>query len=109
MSKTTEKNADATHQTDVINYKLKQPKTIDGVEYESIDLAFYSLTGDDIANTEFEMISGGNIVAGPAEFNKTYLMHISARAAKLPFETFKQLSIKDISAITMMTQNFLMQ
>lgn len=109
MSKTTEKNTDVTHQTDVVNYKLKQPKTIDGVEYESIDLDFYSLTGDDIANTEFEMISSGNIVAGPAEFNKTYLMHISARAAKLPVETLKRFSIKDISAITMMTQNFLMQ
>lgn len=109
MSKTTEKNTDVTHQNDIVNYKLKQPKTIDGVEYETINIDFYSLTGDDIANAEFEMISGGNIVAGPAEFNKTYLMHISARAVKLSFETFKQLSIKDISAITMMTQNFLMQ
>lgn len=109
MSKTTETEIDSTKKNSVINYKLKQPKTIDGVEYESIDLDFYSLTGDDIANAEFEMISSGNIVAGPAEFNKTYLMHISARAAKLPFDTFKRFSIGDISAITMMTQNFLMQ
>lgn len=109
MSKTTEKNTDVTHQSDVVNYKLKRPKTIDGVEYESIDLNFSSLSGNDIANAEVEMLSRGNIVAGPAEFNKTYLMHISARAAKLPVETLKQLSIKDLSVITMMTQNFLME
>lgn len=106
MSETTE--IDTIKKNSVINYKLKQQKTIDGVEYESIDLDFYSLTGDDIANAEFEMISSGNIVVGPSEFNKTYLMHISARAAKLPFELFKQFSIRDISAITMITQNFLM-
>lgn len=109
MSKTTEKNTDVTHQTDVVDYKLKQSKTIDGVEYESIVLDFYSLTGDDIANAEFEMMSTGKFIIGQAEFNKTYLMHISARAAKLPVETLKCFSIKDISAITMMTQNFLMQ
>ena len=55
------------------------------------------------------MMSSGNLIAGPAELNKTYLMHIAARAAKIPFEVLKQFSIKDVSAITMMTQTFLMQ
>ena len=107
MSKNTEKELNKN--SDIITYQLKRPITIDGTEYKEIILDLYSLTGDDIASSEYEMTSSGNIIVGAAEFNKTYLMHMSARAAKIPLEVLKRFSIKDISAITMMTQNFLMQ
>lgn len=107
MSKKTETELDSNN--DIITYELKRPTTINGTEYKEITLDLYHLNGDDIASAEFEMASSGNLIAGPAELNKTYLMHIAARAAKIPFEVLKQFSIKDISAITMMTQGFLMQ
>ena len=106
MSKKTETELDSNN--DIITYELIRPTTINGIEYKKITLDFYNLNGDDIASAEFEMISSGNLIAGPAELNKTYLMHISARAAKIPFEVLKQFSIKDLAAITMRTQNFLM-
>lgn len=107
MSKKTETELDSNN--DIITYELKRPTTINGTEYKKITLDLYHLNGDDIASAEFEMASSGNLIAGPAELNKTYLMHIAARAAKIPFEVLKQFSIKDISAITMVTQGFLMQ
>lgn len=107
MSKKTETELDSNN--DIITYELKRPTTINGTEYKEITLDLYHLNGDDIASAEFEMASSGNLIAGPAELNKTYLMHIAARAAKIPFEVLKQFSIKDISAITMVTQGFLMQ
>lgn len=107
MSKKTEAELDSNN--DIITYELKRPTTINGTEYKEITLDLYHLNGDDIASAEFEMASSGNLIAGPAELNKTYLMHIAARAAKIPFEVLKQFSIKDISAITMVTQGFLMQ
>lgn len=92
----------------IIIYELTNPTTIDGTEYTKIELDFNSLTGDDISIAEFELAKSGLMVAGLAEFNKTYLMYISARAAKLPVEILKRFPIKDISAITRETQTFLM-
>lgn len=94
--------------TGIIQYELTQPTNINGTEYKTIELDFYSLNGDDISTAEFEIAQSGLMVAGLAEFNKTYLMHISARAAKLPVEVLKRFSIRDISAITRETQGFLM-
>lgn len=107
MSKTTETALE--QNGGIITYELKRPVTIDGTEYKIITLDLSSLTGDDIASAEFEMTSSGHIIAGPAELNKTYLMHVSARAAHVPYEVLKKFSIKDVSAITMATQGFLMQ
>ena len=107
MSKKTETELDSND--GIITYELKRPTTISGTEYKEIKLDLYHLNGDDIASAELEIMSSGNLIAGPAELNKTYLMHIAARAAKIPFEVLKQFSIKDVSAITMMTQTFLMQ
>lgn len=107
MSQTTETELE--QNGGVITFELKRPVTIGGTEYKQIKLDLQSLTGADIASAEIEMTASGHIIAGPAELNKTYLMHISARAAKIPYEVLKQFSIKDISLITMATQNFLMQ
>lgn len=97
-----------TTKNDVVKYELTTPVTVNGICYTAIELDFYSLNGNDITTAEFEIAKSGQIVAGLAEFNKTYLMHISARAAKIPFEALNQFSIRDISAITRETQNFLM-
>lgn len=107
MSQTTETELE--QNGGVITFELKRPVTIGGTEYKQIQLDLQSLTGADIASAEIEMTSSGHIIAGPAELNKTYLMHISARAAKIPYEVLKQFSIKDLSIITMATQTFLMQ
>lgn len=112
MSKTTETQTQTENisdsNSDIFTYELKRPVTIGGTEYKKITLNLNSLTGDDIASSEIEMTSVGQIIGGPAELNKTYLMHISARAAKIPYDVLKQFSIKDLSAITNITQNFLM-
>ncbi|MFQ0992915.1 phage tail assembly protein [Gilliamella apicola] len=113
MSKTTQTETQTENisdsNSDIFTYELKRPVTIGGTEYKKITLNLNGLTGDDIASSEIEMTATGHIIAGPAELNKTYLMHISARAAGIPYDVLKQLSIKDISAITNITQNFLMQ
>lgn len=109
MSKKTEAELELDLNNGIIKYELKRPTAINGTEYKEITLDLYNLNGDDIASAEFEMMSSSILIAGPAELNKTYLMHIAARAAKIPFEVLKQFSIKDVSAITMMTQTFLMQ
>ena len=112
MSKTTETQTQTENisdsNSDIFTYELKRPVTIGGTEYKKITLNLNSLTGDDIASSEIEMTSVGQIIGGPAELNKTYLMHISARAAKIPYDVLKQFSIKDLSAINNITQNFLM-
>lgn len=108
MSKTPQTELNSKNNTDIVTYKLTTPTTIDGVEYENITLDFHSLSGDDIINAEFEMLASGGTVAGPAELNKTYLMYISARAAKITFEKLKKFSIRDVTKITLATQNFLM-
>lgn len=93
---------------DVIEYKLYRPKTVDGKEYTQISLDFFDLNGNDIMAAEKQLIQLGQVVVTAPELNKTYLMLISARAAKIPFEALNEFSIRDVSAITRLTQNFLM-
>lgn len=93
---------------DVIVYELRRPKIVDGKEYKSLELDFSSLTGNDLIAAESEMTSMGQIVVTMSELNKAYLIIVSARAAKVPSEVIAQLSIKDVSAITRLAQNFLM-
>lgn len=93
----------------VITYELKQPVTIDNIEYKKITLDLLGLTGEDIISAEIEMTTTGVLVISTAEMSKTYLMLVAAKAAKIPYEALKRFSIKDLSKITMVTQNFLMQ
>lgn len=97
-----------TNNDEIIEYELKRPKTIDGKEYTHVHLDFFDLNGNDIMAAEKQLIQLGQVIVTAPELNKTYLMLISARAAKIPFEALNEFSIKDISAITRLTQNFLM-
>jgi hypothetical protein len=53
------------------------------------------------------MTASGLMVALP-EASKSYQMYVAARAAKVPVELIKKLSIKDASAITIKVQSFLL-
>jgi len=93
----------------IITYELKQPVTIDNTEYKKITLDFLGLTGEDLISIEVEMTMTNVHVINAAELSKTYLMIVASRAAKIPYETLKRFSIRDLSKITLVTQTFLMQ
>ena len=42
------------------------------------------------------------------EFSKTYLLHVVAKASKLPIQVVRKFSIADGTALTMMAQAFLL-
>lgn len=88
-------------------HKLSKPVVYDDKEFTEINLDLDSLTGEDLVNIETEMTASGLMVALP-EASKSYQMYVAARAAKVPVELIKKLSIKDASAITIKVQSFLL-
>lgn len=87
-------------------YTLSKPITIADKEYSELDIDFDSLTGYDME----QIASQPGCNSGDAnmnEFSKTYLMHVVARACKIPIQVVRQFSIKDATALTMMAQVFL--
>jgi len=89
-------------------FKLLKPVEFDGHTYTEIDLDLDNLNGNDMMMVErqFVTISNSNHIVTVKEFSKEYQILTAARAAKLPFEFFQQISAKDFSRITIRVQNF---
>jgi len=89
-------------------YKLSKVVTVADKTFEVLHIDFEGLTGYDM-----EEIAGlpgcykGD--AGQAEFSKTYLSHVVARAAGITIHEFRRFPISDASILTMMAQAFLLK
>lgn len=88
--------------------ELKKPIEHNGEEVSELNLDLDGLTGDDLlrAETEHNMVHGA--ISGVPELSKTYLMHVAARAAKMPVDSIKAMSARDATRLTMEVQNFLL-
>lgn len=88
---------------------LNTPILHNGEEVSELNLDLDGLTGDALiqAETEHAMVHG-NLTNVP-ELSKSYLIHVAAKAAKMPVDDLKQLKAKDFSKVTMEVQNFLLE
>lgn len=96
-----------TKQASENEYKLRRPVEFEGQTYEALNLDFERLTGADIINCERQFAYLGGGAGLLKDTNKTYQAIVAATAAGVPFDLMKQLSAKDFTRITVMTQNFL--
>ena len=87
---------------------LKKPIEHEGQTVTELELDLEGLTGEDMTQAEAEhaVMTGG--ASSVLELSKAYLMHVAARAAKLPVETIKSLDARDFTRVTMEVQNFLL-
>ena len=89
--------------------ELTKPVQHEGQTIETVSLDLDGLTGEDMVQAENEyMAMGGGAGSGVAELSKAYLVHVAARACGLPVEAIKAMSMRDVTRITMETQNHLL-
>lgn len=86
-------------------YKLKKPIEFEGVHYSELDMNFNDLTGADV---EMAINNAGPSQSMLMEMDKKYCAALAARAAKVPYELFKYLNIRDYTDITIFAQTFIM-
>lgn len=86
-------------------YKLKKPIEFEGVHYAELDMNFNDLTGADV---EMAINNAGPSQSMLMEMDKKYCAALAARAAKVPYELFKYLNIRDYTEITIYAQTFIM-
>jgi len=94
-------------ETKITKYKLSRPVTIADKTYTELTLDFDKLTTEDMI--EISNYPGVTSQNSPInEQNKTYVLHIVARAAGLTIHELKKFPIADGTALTLLAQGFLM-
>ncbi|WMI72130.1 phage tail assembly protein [Aminobacterium sp. MB27-C1] len=88
--------------------KLTKPVSYAGKEYKELELDLEGLSGADMIAAEQECLVLQQVVSPVAEFSKTYLSSLAARAAKVDYEMIKQLPVRDFTYVTLVVQNFLL-
>ena len=86
--------------------KLKKAIMHKGQEIYTLDMPLEELTGNDLIEVEKQLTQSGE-VPFVTDFNKTYLISVAAKAARIPVETLKFTSAKDFTRITNEVRNFL--
>jgi len=86
-------------------YKLYRPVKIFDKLYTEFTLDFDKLTGNDMERIAKMSRSANDTFS---ELSKSYLSYIAAEACGIKIHEFRQLSIKDATALTLMAQSFLM-
>lgn len=87
---------------------LRKPLDIDGTKLTTLTLHFGGLTGEDLEAAEMQVRAEGIDIPTAAELCKPFLFAVAARAAKINRAYILQLSVKDASAVSLLTQGFLL-
>ena len=87
---------------------LKKAITFEGKEITEIDMDLDSLTGEDMAQAEREYFASGGHPVAPLSISNGYCAALAARAANLPVEAIRALSLKDCNRVIFATQSFLL-
>lgn len=87
-------------------YTLTKKIKYEDDEITELRMNFDDLTGEDIEKVEREWLHNGG-GAGVPETSKSYLMYVVARAAGVRIEIIRKMSMKDVSHVTILAQNFL--
>ena len=86
--------------------KLKRAIMHKGQELEVLDMPLEELTGNDLIETEKQIVQSGEAVV-VTDFSRPYLIAIAARAAHIPVETLKFMDARDFTRIAGEVRNFL--
>lgn len=87
-------------------YKLYKPIEFEGKKYESLDLDFDTLSGNDLAIASREATMTGEMSMF-VESTKAYQAAVVARAAKVPIGLISKLHAKDYTKVTVAAYGFL--
>jgi hypothetical protein len=88
--------------------KLSKPVLYAGKEYTTLDLDLDGLSGEDMIAAEQECLALQQAVSPVAEFSKSYLSNLAARAAKVDSDMIRKLPVKDFAYVTLVVQDFLL-
>ena len=88
-------------------YKLIKPVTLNGTVYTELKLDFDSLGGMDMEAIDEALLDSGRLIPRVREFSKSYQFHFVARAAKVPIEVIRALSLKDATYLSLSAMSFL--
>lgn len=103
-------NKEQTEAADDRVYTLRRPLIFEEKTYTNLLLDFDMLSGDDLISIDRRFIAetAGQSVGYVKEFNKEFQAYVVAAASGHPIELIKKLSLKDLSAVTLRAQNFLL-
>ena len=88
--------------------KLIKTFTHNNKEYKELNFDFEKLTGQDLIDAEeITRRAGANIAIGAADFSRSYVLSVAAKAASLPREALLNLSAQDFTNILNQTLIFL--